>query len=1397
MGKISQMPAAGALSGQELIEVIQGGVNKKLPISNIVSAGKSAYQTAVDNGYTGTEAQWLTSLRGATGAQGPQGPTGANGLSAYQLAVAGGYQGSHDQWLASLIGPQGVQGPAGQNGKSAYQIAVQQGYTGAEAEWLLTLKGNQGINGKSAYDVAVAEGFSGTEAQWLDSLIGPQGPQGIPGVNGTNGKSAYEVAVQNGFSGTQQEWLNSLVGGGGSGSVSDTQAYVLTNGSSNTPLVRGQNVDYIRLAEDVRLVKISASLSSPSISGAVVIDVNVDGVSILDPIKLSLSQGDVSTYNQSADVPILFPNIHKDSKISIDIDDAAYEASGLKVVLIVEPIVLPARTAVPTMTGAAQLTGSTTIGSTLTVTDGTWSNTPYGFNYEWLRDGVVVQWSSINQFTENQYTLSPEDAGKTISVRLTASNGNGSSAVIVSGPVIPIPAPENGSLPTIGGLVMEKQVATVNYGNWNYGGTFTQQWLLDGIPIVGATKSTIALTHDQIFKELSVRVRCTNGTGFTEVTSNAVVIQKLIPGWDYTMPLPTRAGAVNPRTFDVGPDQDYLDISDVPWQTLRAGDLVRIHYRPTPYSSMIYLGARGTEDAWIEIQGIPGVNGERPEITAIDAPPSTGITTMPGVAGAGVVVIGRPINGEAPQPYGWKPGYIWIHGLKIGDARPPYSYKNDSGLSVPYGSFVSAIYANPVEHLTISNCELHSSSLGLFVNSRNAADAQSRNIHIFRNYFTNNGKSGDYSVHNAYTEAIGVIYEYNYFDSLVAGAGGDCIKDRSAGQIIRYNYFKNAGTYTLSLRDPDSNYQYEMVQVDQLYDDLISHSFVYGNMFEMTTSTLVSDGDGEASSHAVHLRYGDICFYSNVVVSRRNYVNVGHDESILFSPYNYSNPLGNTVYRASNNLFYAGAAVIGAGTPAPFALFLRAGVADFHQNKINQYMNISPNPGGYTEGVWAGVPFNGTGLNDLVAAEYDPGFVDYANQNYNLRSDSVFHTLTAPLPTAAKLRNLWPDDFAVMSAPLTSDYTFQPVTQRPVALTMPSITGTAQIGQLLAVNLGNWSNNPTGYTAQWVRDGVAIPGEVSFTYTLVAADGGHVLTCNVYATNSAGTSCRNTDPLVISVDPRAPVNTTGATVSGGTGAGSLLTGDPGAWTSDTAVTYRYQWYTNGIAVSGQTGITYQTLGSQVGQTVTLRVWASNEFGEGVPSTSTPLVLGAAVSAEPDANGLFNFTFPDLTPLTDVSPYWVGQFPGRYQIFSNALRIAPGMGAGAYPAIFATGTVGTNTQRVTSVRKGNQTTGGYYIYLGVDGQGNGGYSVLFAGDAVVLRRNGALIEVKYYNTLTTPPDMTQDTTFVAELVGNVITIKINGQSFITYTDSSPYINGYGGLMINDETVLMESLQIERF
>lgn len=146
----------------------------KKDLSNIQTgpSGKSAYDIALETGYTGSKEDWIASLKGETG------------LSAYQAAVnVNLFKGSEQDWIKSL------------RGKSAFEIAEEEHgfYKGRESEWLESLKG------KSAYDIAFAiNGDIGSEQEWIASL---------------KGKSAYEIAKNNGYEGnSEQEWIASLKG---------------------------------------------------------------------------------------------------------------------------------------------------------------------------------------------------------------------------------------------------------------------------------------------------------------------------------------------------------------------------------------------------------------------------------------------------------------------------------------------------------------------------------------------------------------------------------------------------------------------------------------------------------------------------------------------------------------------------------------------------------------------------------------------------------------------------------------------------------------------------------------------------------------------------------------------------------------------------------------------------------------------------------------------------------------------------------------------------------------------------------------------------------------------------------------------------------------------------------
>ena len=92
----------------------KGDYIKDKPTEMEVVRGYSAYQVAVMNGFEGTEAEWLESLKGAQGEHGPQGPQGESGPQGEQ-----GPQG--ERGLQGEQGPQGEPGPAG--GATEEQLA--------------------------------------------------------------------------------------------------------------------------------------------------------------------------------------------------------------------------------------------------------------------------------------------------------------------------------------------------------------------------------------------------------------------------------------------------------------------------------------------------------------------------------------------------------------------------------------------------------------------------------------------------------------------------------------------------------------------------------------------------------------------------------------------------------------------------------------------------------------------------------------------------------------------------------------------------------------------------------------------------------------------------------------------------------------------------------------------------------------------------------------------------------------------------------------------------------------------------------------------------------------------------------------------------------------------------
>ena len=136
----------------------------------------------------------------ATLHNGANGEKGSDGKSAYQIAVEQGYQGSESDWLSSLKGDKGEKGNTGAKGnpgqdgaegKSAYAIAVEHGYEDSEEKWLLSLKGEKGDTGERG-----EKGDTGDRG--LQGVPGEKGEKGDAGVAGKDGFSPIANVVKDG-----------------------------------------------------------------------------------------------------------------------------------------------------------------------------------------------------------------------------------------------------------------------------------------------------------------------------------------------------------------------------------------------------------------------------------------------------------------------------------------------------------------------------------------------------------------------------------------------------------------------------------------------------------------------------------------------------------------------------------------------------------------------------------------------------------------------------------------------------------------------------------------------------------------------------------------------------------------------------------------------------------------------------------------------------------------------------------------------------------------------------------------------------------------------------------------------------------------------------------------------
>ena len=407
--------------------------------------------------------------------------------------------------------------------------------------------------------------------------------------------------------------------------------------------------------------------------------------------------------------------------------------------------------------------------------------------------------------------------------------------------------------------------------------------------------------------------------------------------------------------YPVGDDQKYKKLSDVPWDNLKPADTVRIFYKPTPYKEKIVIRTSGTKDKPIRICGVAGADGQKPildgDMAKNDPDDKIAYTTYEPMEALAIIMIYN-------KDYELKASNIIIDSLHIKNAKKGFKFIKTDGSIGSYEEGAACIRVQAGDNIVIRNNEIENCSNGIFTMSQGYNEAHlTRNILIEGNYFHKNGEEGSYLSHALYIQAIGAIYQYNYFGPNDPKAQGVSLKERVAGSIIRYNWFESGSSRFLDLVEVEdaaswyieSEYrkwlQYEGKEIDQEIlkkvqdaEKAYRKSYVYGNFFNHVGSktdagSMIHYGWDNDPALA---REGKLYFYNNTISIRED-----RDDSWRFRLfdmrlYSETPPIEHSkeTIEAFNNIIYISSETQGK-EPAYFCMSNNSGTINLGINWIS------------------------------------------------------------------------------------------------------------------------------------------------------------------------------------------------------------------------------------------------------------------------------------------------------------------------------------------------------------------------------------------------------------------------------------------------------------------------------
>jgi kumamolisin len=224
-----------------------------------------------------------------------------------------------------------------------------------------------------------------------------------------------------------------------------------------------------------------------------------------------------------------------------------------------------------------------------------------------------------------------------------------------------------------------------------------------------------------------------------------------------------------------------------------------------------------------------------------------------------------------------------------------------------------------------------------------------------------------------------------------------------------------------------------------------------------------------------------------------------------------------------------------------------------------------------------------------------------ASKIYPLIGTANFRDITTGSNATDNSNGLYPagvgyDEASGVGVPLVS--TLTQTLMGPV-FTSPPASQVATTGQPVTFSVGVTGTGPLSY--QWSKDGSAISGATGATYTIASPTGASTGNYSVAVTDEYSTNTSSTADLVVATS--APV------------AQQVSENAPVTFSiveANTSLTYTYQWYYDGVAISGANSSSYTIRNAPLTASGSYSVMVTDSYGN---VTTTPVYLAVAMETD--------------------------------------------------------------------------------------------------------------------------------------------------------------------------------------